>query len=68
MKFFITFGFSHPLGHSFLEIEADNENQAREAASACFPGWANITHTEPTDLRNKIVSKVNADIAIKVFG
>lgn len=49
IKFYIGFGFSHPLAKFILCIEANNENEAREAASACFPKWASISTHIPKD-------------------
>jgi hypothetical protein len=65
--FYITFGFTHPLAKHVLELQAEDENQARLAASTIFPQWANILHAPPEDDRTVIQSAKNAETALRSY-
>ena len=46
--FYITFGFDHALNGHFLSIFAENEENARKAATYMFPTrWAGIYTKKP---------------------
>lgn len=48
-KFYITFGFSHPLAKHHLELYANSEEEARNAAAISFPNrWAGIYTNQPS--------------------
>ena len=50
MKYYFTFGFSHPLANHCLVVKAETENNAREMASRMFPQfWSSIYYKAPTD-------------------
>jgi hypothetical protein len=47
MKFYLTFGCTHPLGDNWVEIEAEHERKARTLAFDTFgEKWSSIYNIE----------------------